>query len=93
MADTVEHHIVALLGKQHCSSWQLNPEPAAHKEKQGRALLTCNPLRALVALGVNGPLDLYLITVPCIMLRLEIARQPPAAFGSIRTGVPRIDGP
>ena len=69
MAETMEHHIVALLGKQHGSSGQLNPEPA-----------------------VNGPLDLYLITVPCIMLRPEMAQQPPAAFGSIRTGVPRIDG-
>jgi hypothetical protein len=77
MAEAVEHHIVALLGQQHGPSRQLNPEPTAHQEKQGRAFLAGHPLRALIALRVNSPLDLYLVTVPCITLGLEMAQPLP----------------
>lgn len=37
--DTVEHHVVALLGQKHTAFWQLYPELSADQQEQGGALL------------------------------------------------------
>lgn len=87
----MEYHVVALLGQEHPASWQFHPEPAADQQKQGRALLARDPLRALVALGVDGPFDLNIVAVPGISGRLEMPEQPPAVNGSIGRSVTHID--
>lgn len=87
VADAMEHHVVALLGQEHATSWQVHPEPAADQQKQGGAFLACDPLRALVALGMNGPSDLNIITMAGIIDWLEMPQQPSTVNGSIRCGV------
>jgi len=91
VADAVEHHVVALLGQEHATSRQIHPEPATDQQKQGGALLTGDPLRALVTGGMDGPSDLNIIAVAGIIDWLEVPQQPSAVNGGIHSGVAYVD--
>ncbi|MCW2916932.1 MAG: hypothetical protein JWN52_5000 [Actinomycetia bacterium] len=74
MIDTLTpHHVVALLGQKHATSWQLYPKPAADQQEKGSALLSCDPLRTLIARWMHAPFDFDLVTVPGIIDRLEVS--------------------
>jgi len=91
VADAMEYHVAALLGQEHAVFWQLYPEPAADQQRQGGAFLASDPLLALVALGMDGPFDLDIITVPGITGGLEMPKQPPTVNGSVHCGVTHVD--
>jgi hypothetical protein len=87
----VEHHVVTLLGEQHAAARELDPEPAADQDECRRALLPGDPLRPPVIEGVDGPLDLDVVTVPGVAGRLEVAEQPAAAGRCVGGRVPCVD--
>lgn len=91
VAEAVEHHIVALLGQDHGAPRQFHPEPATDQQKHGGALLAGYPLRALVARGVDSPLDLNIVAVPGIAGRFEMSQQPPPVNPGVRCGIAHID--
>jgi len=91
VADLTEHHVVALPGQEHATSRELQPEPAADQHHQSGALLACHPLRAPVAGGMDGPLDLNLLTMPSIIDWPEMPKKPSTVNASLRSGTARID--
>jgi hypothetical protein len=91
MAETVEHDVIPSLGQQHTASGKFYLETAADQEKNGRTLLISNPLRTPVPAGMDGPLDLYVVTVPGIIIRSEVPQQPTPVRWGIRLCVTNVN--
>jgi hypothetical protein len=91
VADTVEHHVVSLLGQHDALAGQLDFEPAADHDDGSGSLLIGYPLLAPFSGLVDCPPDLYITALPGISGRHEVPNDPAPVICSIDPGISGVD--
>ena len=91
MADTMENDIVALLGQGDRLLREFDPETSAHQDDRRRPPLPGNPLSAPVTGNMHSPFYFHIRTVPDVIWRHEMTKQPALIDASIQWRMAGID--